>query len=105
MGFYKFVNEFYEEAMKSTKNTFRKQIVNRKEFYEIRNRVQSLISNNFKHPKLNKLEEVVVNHFKDLNGEQSRVIVFAQYIITIEEIVKCLSKHNILKVMSFVGFN
>ena len=60
------------------------------------------------HPKLKKLEEIVLEHFKksSQNGEEnnSRVIIFSQYRDSVQEITSVLTKHEpIVKVMSFIG--
>ena len=68
------------------------------------------------HPKLTKLEEVVVKHFENakenLVGPPSqtplntRVMIFSQYRDSVQEITAALNKHEpLVKVMSFVGQN
>ncbi len=73
----------------------------------------SLVSS---HPKLNKLEEIVVKHFEtakeNMIGSASqkplstRVMIFSQYRDSVQEITAILNKHQpLVKVMSFVGQN
>ena len=72
--------------------------------------------NNFSsHPKLLKLQEIVVEHFKrycpnNLKNTSiqtplnTRVMVFSQYRDSVQEITALLSKHEpLIKVMSFIG--
>lgn len=56
------------------------------------------------HPKLEKIVEVVLDHFKHAPDEDSKVIIFAQYHLTVEEIANVLDRHRpIVKPMTFVG--
>ncbi len=66
------------------------------------------------HPKLNKLEEIIVKHFetaKEKMADKSsqtplntRVMIFSQYRDSVQEITSILNKHQpLVKVMSFVG--
>jgi Fanconi anemia group M protein len=62
------------------------------------------------HPKLQKLEEIVLNHFQDVARKSagstgsSRIMVFSQYRDSVQEITRVLSNHEpLIKPMSFVG--
>ncbi|XP_065660698.1 Fanconi anemia group M protein isoform X3 [Hydra vulgaris] len=65
------------------------------------------------HPKLLKLEEIVLEHFRRIcpNSSKSvqtplntRVMIFSQYRDSVQEITALLSKHEpLIKVMSFIG--
>ena len=67
----------------------------------------------YSHPKLKKLEEVVVEHFRSFRDERSsssdesmstRVMIFSQYRESVQEIADMLSHHlPLVKVMTFVG--
>lgn len=66
----------------------------------------------YSHPKLQKLEEVVVQHFRQCEAEareagsiaESRVMIFSQYRDSVREIADLLSRHApLVRVMSFVG--
>eukprot|EP00794_Sanderia_malayensis_P020486 gene20486-22502_t len=74
------------------------------------------------HPKLNKLEEIVVGHFETAAKENlvvdtaasnasqtplnTRVMIFSQYRDSVQEITAILNRHRpLVKVMSFVGQN
>ncbi|XP_074601091.1 FA complementation group M [Brevipalpus obovatus] len=56
------------------------------------------------HPKIEKLIEVVLDHFKHAPDEDSKVIIFAQYHLSVEEIAGALDRHRpLVKPMKFVG--
>lgn len=69
------------------------------------------------HPKIKKLEEIVVSHFKKFlekySGNQptssqtplnTRVMIFSQFRDSVQEITAVLSRHEpLVKVMSFIG--
>ena len=66
----------------------------------------------YSHPKLQKLEEVVVQHFRRCEAAaraagsiaESRVMIFSQYRDSVREIADLLSRHApLVRVMSFVG--
>lgn len=68
-------------------------------------------SNTFKsHPKLLKLKEIVLEHFKkfqdgeEKKGVATRVMIFSQYRDSVNEIAAMLSGHKpVVRVMSFIG--
>ncbi|XP_064600468.1 Fanconi anemia group M protein-like [Liolophura sinensis] len=57
------------------------------------------------HPKIEKLREVVLQHFEKYKGSSStRIMIFAQYRDSVTEITDMLSRHRpLVKVMSFIG--
>ena len=63
------------------------------------------------HPKLAKLEEIVLDHFVRFQDENTddpdsttRVIIFSEYRDSVNEITEVLSQHRpIVRVMSFIG--
>lgn len=67
----------------------------------------------YSHPKLLKLEEVVLEHFRghqpsgtssSVEAGGTRVMIFSQYRESVQEIADMLSQHHpLIKVMSFVG--
>ena len=81
----------------------------------------------YSHPKLRKLEEIVLNHFNSdqsspgtvqttfspsgslqkggsVHQEATRVMIFSQYRDSVKEIATMLSRHSpLVRVMSFVG--
>lgn len=69
----------------------------------------------YSHPKLYKLEEVVLEHFRECQSSggsspsgkaarNTRVMIFSQYRESVQEIADMLSQHHpLVKVMTFVG--
>ena len=63
------------------------------------------------HPKLAKLEEIILEHFVHFQEEHAddaeastRVIIFSEYRDSVNEITEILSRHRpIVRVMSFIG--
>ena len=66
------------------------------------------------HPKIGRLENIVLSHFLEHNEQQTgvaedsarqtRVMIFSEYRDSVEEIVKILNRHApLLRVMQFVG--
>ncbi|KAM9777539.1 Fanconi anemia group M protein [Neosynchiropus ocellatus] len=69
----------------------------------------------YSHPKLEKLQEVVLQHFKDANASEaaagsslqrtgSRVMIFSSFRDSVQEIATMLNRHSpLIKVMTFMG--
>ncbi|EPY82390.1 Fanconi anemia group M protein [Camelus ferus] len=66
----------------------------------------------YSHPKLKKLEEVVVEHFKSWNAQnrsekkcdETRVMIFSSFRDSVQEIAEMLLQHQpVIRVMTFVG--
>ncbi|XP_055989841.1 Fanconi anemia group M protein [Sorex fumeus] len=66
----------------------------------------------YSHPKLKKLEEIVLEHFKLWNAkstsekkcDETRVMIFSSYRDSVQEIAEMLVQHQpIIRVMTFVG--
>ncbi|KAM5235479.1 Fanconi anemia group M protein [Ctenodactylus gundi] len=66
----------------------------------------------YSHPKLKKLEEVVVEHFKSWNAQntsgkkhgETRVMIFSSFRDSVQEIAEMLLQHHpVIRVMTFVG--
>ncbi|XP_067593013.1 Fanconi anemia group M protein isoform X1 [Pseudorca crassidens] len=66
----------------------------------------------YSHPKLKKLEEIVVEHFKSWNAQktsdkkcdETRVMIFSSFRDSVQEIAEMLLQHQpIIRVMTFVG--
>ena len=62
------------------------------------------------HPKLAKLEEIILDHFVRFEEERgndegsTRVIIFSEYRDSVNEITEILSQHRpLVRVMSFIG--
>ena len=54
------------------------------------------------HPKLLKLEEVILGHFESYKSD-TRVMIFSQYRESVYEITGLLAQHGVIKAMEFVG--
>ncbi|XP_048217749.1 Fanconi anemia group M protein-like [Perognathus longimembris pacificus] len=66
----------------------------------------------YSHPKLKKLEEIVIEHFRSWNAkntsekkyDDTRVMIFSSFRDSVQEIAEMLLKHQpIIRVMTFVG--
>lgn len=66
----------------------------------------------YSHPKLKKLEEVIIEHFRSWNAEnttgkkclETRVMIFSSFRDSVEEIAEMLLLHQpVIRVMTFVG--
>ncbi|XP_037359165.1 Fanconi anemia group M protein isoform X2 [Talpa occidentalis] len=66
----------------------------------------------YSHPKLKKLEEVVIEHFKSWNAQhtsekkcdETRVMIFSSFRDSVQEIAEMLVQHQpVIKAMTFVG--
>uniref|UniRef100_A0A4W3GS61 FA complementation group M n=1 Tax=Callorhinchus milii TaxID=7868 RepID=A0A4W3GS61_CALMI len=58
----------------------------------------------YSHPKLQKLEDVVVDHFKKSDVVNTRVMIFSSFRDSVQEIAEMLTQHQpLVKVMTFVG--
>ncbi|XP_040267293.1 Fanconi anemia group M protein isoform X1 [Bufo bufo] len=68
----------------------------------------------YSHPKLKKLEEVVIQHFKNWNkqgpgsssssSENTRIMIFSSFRESVQEIAEMLNQHYpVVRVMTFVG--
>ncbi|KAM3918512.1 Fanconi anemia group M protein [Leptodactylus fuscus] len=68
----------------------------------------------YSHPKLKKLEEVVIQHFKNWNNqsrsssssspEDTRIMIFSSFRDSVQEIAEMLNQHHpTVRVMTFVG--
>uniref|UniRef100_A0A8C4NJV9 Helicase C-terminal domain-containing protein n=1 Tax=Eptatretus burgeri TaxID=7764 RepID=A0A8C4NJV9_EPTBU len=57
----------------------------------------------YSHPKLNKLEQVVLEHFQQAGGE-TRAMIFSSYRDSVGEIAEMLRRHHpLVRVMVFIG--
>ncbi|XP_066197441.1 Fanconi anemia group M protein [Saccopteryx leptura] len=66
----------------------------------------------YSHPKLKKLEEIIVEHFKSWNAQntsekkcdQTRVMIFSSFRDSVQEIAEMLLQHQpLIRAMTFVG--
>ena len=65
-----------------------------------------IVANYISHPKLGKLREIVLEHFRRAGEDkaETRVMIFSQYRDSVEEIAAIFKDHEpLIKAMSFVG--
>jgi len=92
---------------------YAKQIAEDENFKKLMNRLRSWVDNPdfIGHPKLSYLKTVILNHFMDAGGGQAgskmsntRIMVFAHYRDSAEEIVRVLKRHGpMIRPHVFVG--
>ena len=89
------ISEFKKSKKKSLGN-----FLNQIEIQDVIRSVDKCISKNIRHPKLEKLLEIVE---KESNTEDSRILIFANYKATTEYLVSQLSGISGIRVHRFVG--
>lgn len=112
--FYTKMKEF-QNAQIGSKSKYKKEILESKGFRELMSRLQVWISKDdfVGHPKLECLQQVILDHFLEA-GEgrhvegappsQTRIMVFAHFRDSAEEIVRVLKKHEpMIRPRVFVG--
>ena len=81
----------------------RNQVTKQPIFKNMLQAAEKIIKEGYVHPKLKKLEEVILEHFQG-DHESTKVVVFSGYRKTVDIIVEILSKHEgILRVSPFIG--
>ncbi len=96
--------KFSEDANYSRLNRSRPQLLT--QFGANTSQSQSREDLSLGHPKLEKLRDIVVGHFKNMEaqGVPTRIMIFSQYRDSVQEITACLHVHKpLVKVMEFVG--
>ncbi|PSN63448.1 P-loop containing nucleoside triphosphate hydrolase protein [Corynespora cassiicola Philippines] len=102
--FYQKLVEF-RNSQEEGNNKVKKEICENKEFKKMMDRLKAWVSDeNFVgHPKLEYLQEVILHHFVNA-GEGTRIMVFAHFRDSAEEIVRVLKRHQpMIKPRVFVG--
>ncbi|KAI9883662.1 MAG: Methylthioribulose-1-phosphate dehydratase [Watsoniomyces obsoletus] len=111
--FYHYLSNFRGETEKGSK--YRKQILESPPFVTLMNQARAWLntSNFVGHPKLEYLQQVVLNHFMDAennprgpDGSQTptRIMIFAQYRDSADEIVRVLKQNEpMVRAHVFVG--
>lgn len=87
-------------------NPARVQLVSSSKFVSYYNRVFECVRRNeYVHPKLEKLKEFLVDHFRRnaVAERETRVIVFAQYRSSVQEILNYLRGTSYVRATAFVG--
>ncbi|KAJ3102851.1 hypothetical protein HDU97_000234 [Phlyctochytrium planicorne] len=101
-----YTEKFVEETEKHS-TALRYELIRSKEFTQLLSNIKSLqLKPDFiSHPKLERLIQIVLQHFADSEEENStRVMIFAEIRDSVGEIVEILSKHHpLVKAAAFVG--
>ncbi|KAF2750612.1 P-loop containing nucleoside triphosphate hydrolase protein [Sporormia fimetaria CBS 119925] len=112
--FYLKMKEFRDDTAKS-KSKYKEEICNSEAFQKLMNRLDGWVSNEefIGHPKLEYLQQVILEHFLDAGDgqlaegappSQTRVMVFAHFRDSAEEIVRVLKRHEpMIRPRVFVG--
>jgi ERCC4-related helicase len=104
----------FKESQAGSKSKYRKQICDSDAFKKLMNRLQTWTSNEdfIGHPKLEFLQQVILDHFvnsgdattTDTSASQTRIMVFAHFRDSAEDIVRVLKKHKpMIRPCVFVG--
>ena len=96
----------FQETTAERPNPAKIQLISSSKFKEYYNRVfQGVQKMEYVHPKLEKLREFLLDHFRrNLSaGRETRVIVFAQYRSSVQEILNFLRGETIIRATAFVG--
>ncbi|KAL9646847.1 hypothetical protein ABK040_013707 [Willaertia magna] len=82
----------------------RNQLTYQPLFKTILTTAETFVEKGYLHPKLKRLEEVILEHFTKLTHQDTKAVVFVGYRKTVDIIVKVLSKHTtIVKATPFIG--
>lgn len=107
--FYTKLKDFRDDSHK-TKSKYRKQILDSDAFKKLMTRLDTWVNDeNFAgHPKLEYVQECILEHFVNAgegpNASQTRIMVFAHFRDSAEEIVRILKKHQpMIRANVFVG--
>ncbi|KAF9699703.1 hypothetical protein EKO04_002412 [Ascochyta lentis] len=107
--FYTKLKDFRDDSHK-TKSKYRKQILDSDAFKKLMTRLDTWVNDeNFAgHPKLEYVQECILEHFVNAgegpNASQTRIMVFAHFRDSAEEIVRILKKHEpMIRPRVFVG--
>lgn len=97
------IDEFHRQAL-SGGSRAKKELVHRSEWQQLRQLLEQVTDKGNNHPKLAKLEELLLIHFSQSEDRDTRAMVFVQYRDSVNEIVTLLSEHApIINPMPFVG--
>lgn len=107
--FYTKLKDFKDESQK-TKSKYKKQILDSDAFKKLMTRLEAWMNDeNFAgHPKLEYVQECILEHFVNAgegpNASQTRIMVFAHFRDSAEQIVRILKKHEpMVRPRVFVG--
>lgn len=107
--FYTKLKDFRDESQK-TKSKYKKQILDSDAFKKLMTRLEAWMNDeNFAgHPKLEYVQECILEHFvnagESANASQTRIMVFAHFRDSAEQIARILKKHEpLIRPRVFVG--
>ena len=107
--FYTKLKDFRDDSVK-TKSKYKKQVLDSDAFKKLMTRLDGWVKDeNFAgHPKLEYVQECILEHFVNAgegpNASQTRIMVFAHFRDSAEEIVRILKKHEpMIRPRVFVG--
>ena len=96
----------FQETAVEKPNPAKVQLVTSSKFKEYYNRIfQGVQKMEYVHPKLERLREFLIDHFRRnaAAGRETRVIVFAQYRSSVQEILNFLRGEKMIRATAFVG--
>ncbi|MFW9783926.1 MAG: helicase-related protein, partial [Candidatus Heimdallarchaeota archaeon] len=96
-----YLDKIEEKIKKNTANKSLKELYSDHDFKRMNNLVNSVISKGIIHPKLEKLVEILQNQL--VENSSSRILVFCHFRDSVNNIVKFLDEHPIIKAHKFVG--
>ncbi|KAI4321193.1 hypothetical protein MLD38_034605 [Melastoma candidum] len=94
-------HEMLEEKMQ--RRSFGSFITRNEDLRKARFLMQQSSTHGAPNPKLSKMLEVLVDHFKTNNAQQSRVIIFSNFRGSVRDILNVLSKLGEVKAAQFIG--
>ncbi|KAJ3424685.1 fanconi anemia group m protein [Anaeramoeba flamelloides] len=100
---YQFFLNKYENP--SIKNYYKKEFKKSQQYQHLLRILTDIVSNQktqIGHPKLIKLQEIIINHFKN-SPKETKVMIFSNYRDSVLDIVKALSNIPYVRAMPFVG--
>jgi len=94
------VHKYFNQMPKKSKSMATKRVLSDPRVIMAASKIKKLYENNIEHPKMEKLVEIVKNEIKE--KENCKIIIFANYRSSVENIVKKIKKENI-EIREFIG--
>lgn len=97
------IENIHKQALNGTTKMRKDFVLRTPEWHQLIQFLQQVTDKGNNHPKLAKLEELLLEHFGDVQ-EDTRAIVFVQYRDSVNEIASLLAKHHpLIRAAPFVG--